>query len=355
MKSIINLNLFLFLCVTLCLVSCKKDETSSYKGPFNDGILISNEGPFQTGSGTITYYNPGNNLLEQDIFESINGKPLGNVVQSISIYNSNAYVIVNNAAKVEVVDDTTFQSLATITGFQLPRYFLGINSKKAYVTDWAGLVNIIDLSNNTITGSIPTRTGPELMYKSGNYVYVLNAGGFSVDSMVTVINYTTDEVVKTIQVYDRPSGIVEDASGKIWIMCSGKGFNGYPAADDTKAHLIRIDPSSLTVDLDIPFSDVSLHPEKLVINGDRNTVYFLYNGGIYKINTAFAGAQPEKVLLHPRLYALTYDALNNYLYASDPVDYQQNGWVIRFRVDNGATVDSVQAGIIPGCIILNNR
>jgi YVTN family beta-propeller protein len=354
MKSFTNPYSIIFLCVTLFFISCKKDETPAYSGPFNDGILITNEGPFQSGSGTITYYNPGKQIVTQDIFELINGKPLGNVVQSLSTYNGNTYIVVNNAAKVEVVDNTTFQSLATITGFQLPRYFLGVNSGKAYVSDWAGVVNIVDLLSNTITGTIPTRTGPDLMVKAGSYVYVLNGGGFDVDSTVTVINYVTDQVVSTIQVFNRPSGIVEDASGKIWIMCSGKGFNGYPAEGDTKAHLLRIDPSNLEVDLDIPFGDVSMHPEKLVTNKAKNVLFFQHNGGIYKINTTFSGAQPEMVLQHPRLSALTFDSANNFLLASDPVDFQGNGWLIRFRADDGTTIDSIQTGIIPGCIVVNN-
>jgi DNA-binding beta-propeller fold protein YncE len=192
-----------------------------------------------------------------------------------------------------------------------------------------------------------------LMLRSGNFVFVLNSGGYTDDSTITVISSITDQVDKTIPVYVRPTGLVEDASGKIWVMCSGKGFNGYPAAGDTRGHLLRIDPVSQGIDLDFVFDDLNFHPEKLVINRTRNIVYFLYKDGIYRFNTAIAGAQPEKVVSHARLYALAYDSVNDYLYASDPIDYQQDGWVIRFRADNGATIDSIRTGIIPGGIFFN--
>ncbi len=333
--------------------ACTKVNDSNNPGRFGKGVFITNEGPFQTGTGTISYFDRDSNLVKQDIFEAVNGRPLGNVVQSMSIFNGKGYIVVNNSGKVEVVDASTFKSTATIQGLLLPRYFLGINDKKAYVSDWSGVLRIINLVSNTAGDSIRAGTGPEQLLKSGRYVYVLNGGGFSVDSTVTVIDYLTDKVVSNLRVFDRPTGIVEEASGKIWVMCSGKGFNGWPMAGDTKAHLLRIDPVSLSIDQDIRFDDSSLHPEKLVINEAGNILYFLYNGGIYRLSLTFAGSSPVKLVDHANLYALGFDNTTNYLYASDPLDFQLDGWVIRFRADNGATVDSVRAGIIPGGFFMN--
>jgi YVTN family beta-propeller protein len=347
-------NAFVAIGLVLMVFSCTKDQTEKVTGRYIHGIFITNEGPFQTGTGTVSFFDLDSNKVSQDIFSSVNGKPLGNVVQSMSLMNGKGYIIVNNAAKVEVVDASTFQSETVITGVSLPRYILGINAKKAYVSDWTGVVNIVDLETNTVKGSITAGTGPENMLKAGKYVYVLNVGGFSIDSTVTVIDFATDEVVKTIQVFNRPTGIVEDATGKIWVMCSGKGFNNWPMDDDTRGHLIRINPGSLTVDLDISFEDSSVHPEKLVTNAAKNQLYFLYNNGICKYSTSLASGSPVRVVNHSNLYALAFDKANDMLLASDPVDYQQNGWVIRFRADNGASIDSIQAGIIPGNIIFTN-
>ncbi len=55
----------------------------------------------------------------------------------------------------------------------------------------------------------------------------------------------SDEPVALIQVGARPSGIQKDANGDIWVLCSGKGFNFFPAPGDTPGKLVCIDPVSL--------------------------------------------------------------------------------------------------------------
>jgi YVTN family beta-propeller protein len=183
------------------------------------------------------------------------------------------------------------------------------------------------------------------MIKSGSYVYVANAGGFSVDSTVTVIDFTTDKVIKTIHVGDVPTGMVADGNGRIWIMCKGIGFAGYPAAGDTPGSLIRISPETLTVDFTYKFASIDDHPEKLVINKQKSMLYFLYNNGIYKFNLALTNSVPEKVVSR-YFYSLGYENKTGYLYASDPKDYASKGIVLRLNED-GSVVDSIQAGIVP--------
>ncbi|NVO20741.1 MAG: hypothetical protein HXX13_13650 [Bacteroidetes bacterium] len=347
--------LFSILVVLMMVVfSCKKEDSTSGNTDYSKGVMISNEGPYLSGSGTVTWFNPDTKEVKQDIFETVNGKPLGNILQSMDLHNGKVYMVVNNAAKIEVADASTFKSTATITGFSLPRYFLGISDTKAYVTDWANVVDIVNLEGNTVTGTIPTQTGPDLMLKSGKFVFVLNDGGFSVDSTITVINSDNDQVVKTLNVYNRPTGIVEDAAGKVWVMCSGKGYNDFPADGDTKGYLIRLDPATQTIDLTMEIGDEHNHAEKLVINSEKNMLYFLFNRGVYRLNTAFAGAEPERVLSHDRLNALTYDGANNIIYTSDRMDFQQAGWVLRYQASGGALIDSIPAGIVPGCIVVTH-
>ena len=76
-------------------------------------------------------------------------------------------------------------------------------------------VYIVDLLTNTVSGEIPTATGPEKMMLVDQTLWVLNKGGFGNDSIITVIDINTDEVVKNIDVALTPSGMVEDKNGKI--------------------------------------------------------------------------------------------------------------------------------------------
>jgi len=333
------------LLVIMISTSCKKDEDTSPKGAFSNGIFIVNEGVFQTGAGTVTYFDADSNLVKQDIFEVVNGRPLGNIAQSMTIYNGKGYIVMNNSGKVEVVDIATFKSEATIANLTNPSQLLVVDAGKAYVSDWIGYVAVVDLATNTISKTIPAGTGPDAMIKSGNYVFVANTGGFSVDSTVTVIDFTTDKVIKTIKVGDVPSALVDDGNGRIWVLCKGKGFNGWPQKSDTRARLVQIDPTTLTANIKYSFSSTDTHPEKLVINKQKSMLYFLYADGIYRYSLTQTGV-PERIFSRS-FYSLGYENKTGYLYASDVKDYVSNGIVLRIKADIGSVVDSIQAGIVP--------
>jgi YVTN family beta-propeller protein len=338
--------LFLALATIISFNSCSRDEDNNPKGAFSNGMFIVNEGLFQNGTGTITYFNSDSNLVKQDIFELVNGKPLGNIAQSMTIFNGKGYIVVNNSGKVEVVDAASFKSLATITNLINPSQFLVVSDKKAYVSDWVGHIAVVDIEANAVTKTIPAGTGPDEMIKSGNYVYVANTGGFGIDSTITVIDFATDKVVKNIRVGDAPAGLVADGNGRIWVICKGKGFNNYPLPGDTPGRLVRIDPASLTVDQTYNFTSSDVHPEKLVINKQKSLLYFLFNNGIYRFDITSGTAVPEK-LISRSFYSLGYENKSGYLYAADAKNYTGNGIVLRFRTSDGSVVDSVNTGIVP--------
>jgi len=338
---------FIVLTLLVSGISCTKDEDKSVKGAFSNGLFIVNEGAFQTGTGTITYFDPDSSLVKQDIFELINGRPLGNIAQSLTLYNGKGYIVINNAAKVEVVDAATFKSTGTITGLQYPSQFLPINSQKAYVSDWSGSIAVIDLQSNTVLSNIAAGTGPDAMVKSGNYVYVANTGGFNVDSTITVIDFTTDKVVKTIEVGDVPIGIKADNQGRIWVLCKGRGYASWPAPGDTPGRLVRIDPVTLEISLTFLFINTTDHPERLVINKQKTRLYFLYNSGIYYFDLTKAFPAPELLTPTRYFYSLGYENKTGYLYACDAKDFSHDGIVIRYNAENGSVVDSIQSGIVP--------
>jgi YVTN family beta-propeller protein len=347
MKTYRSTLVLLALAAIFTLTACNKDDDTAVKGAFSNGIFIVNEGAFQNGTGTVTYFDPDSNLVKQDVFEMINGRPLGNIGQSMTIHNGKGYIVVNNAGKVEVVDVDSFKSEGSITTNLInPSQLLIVDDKKAYVSDWIGHIAVVDLTTNTVTKAIPAGTGPDAMVKSGKYVYVANSGGFSVDSSVYVIDYSSDTLVKIIKVGDAPSGMVADGNGNIWVLCKGNGFAGWPQAGDTPGKLMRIDPVTLSVTYTYEFGSTGDHPEKLVINKQKSVLYFLFDNAIYHFNIALANASPAK-LFSRYFYSLGYENKTGYLYASDPKDFMGNGQIFRIKADDGSLVDSVQAGIIP--------
>ena len=93
------------------------------------------------------------------------------------------------------------------------------------------------------------------------------------------------------------------------------------------------------------------------------SVQFFYNSGssLYFSDGSWAKAVfsmsiydtelPSAPLIDRNFYSLGYN--DGYIYASDAVDYVQQGWSYRYT-NSGSVVDSVQVGIIPGGYCFNN-
>jgi hypothetical protein len=342
-----NRTLFFLSFFIIILASCNKNNKDAPAGNWANSVFIINEGPFQSGSGSVSAFNRDSHVVTNDIFESANGRPLGNVVQSMSVYKDKGYIVVNNSNKIEVVNMADFKSDTTIENLVLPRYFMAYNDLKGYVSCWDSTVKVISMVDYSIIASIQAGNGPDKMILSGNLLFVINTGGFGTDSTVSVIRTDDEANVALFKVGDRPSGIQKDAAGKIWVLCSGKGYNGFPSQGDTKGKLVCIDPVSLEVTSEISFPDAENHPENLAINETGTTLYYNYPTGIFSfvIGNSTLGAEPL-IVRDKMFYGLGFDLATKMIMATDPLDYSQNGWVFRFNA-NGTPVDSFMAGVIP--------
>ncbi len=110
----------------IILAGCNKSNNDNPSGNWSNSVFIVNEGPFQTGSGSISAFNRESLEVTNNLFETANGRPLGNIVQSMSVYKDRGFIVVNNANKIEVVNLKDFKSDTTIENLALPRYFIGI-------------------------------------------------------------------------------------------------------------------------------------------------------------------------------------------------------------------------------------
>ena len=353
-KNKIKLILLLLIIGAATLSACKKDEQEIIRIMPDNRVFIVNEGPFMSGSGSIDIYYRDSMTVVHDAFKGVNGFELGNLVQSLYVHEDRVYIVVNNANRIEVATSGDLISVGSIVGINMPRYFLGIDDKKGYVSSWDNKVYTVDLESLEITGSINVATGPEKMMLAGDKVWVLNQGGLSYDSTVSVIDWKTDQMVKNIVVGDKPSGIVSDASGMIWVMCSGNGWNGFPGDDDTEGRLVCIDPDDLNVIKTFVFPDALNHPEKLVIDNDGQHVYFNYPGGLCKTDILQQTLEITFVMSFTSMYyGLGYDPQEGLVYVTDPRDYVQNGQVIIIDPEKEEVVTSFDAGIIPGEFYFN--
>ena len=60
------------------------------------GVFIVNEGNFNFGNASLSYYDVGSGRVENSVFSRANGMSLGDVAQSMTVHGGRGYIAVNN-------------------------------------------------------------------------------------------------------------------------------------------------------------------------------------------------------------------------------------------------------------------
>lgn len=343
-----NIRLLGFLLIASLLFAACEDDVMNPPiwGDLNNHVFVLNEGNFGSSNGSVMAVSRETGLVWENIFELVNEFKPGDVVQSMTVHNGRAYIVVNNSGKIEVVNASSFEGEATIEGLASPRYFLPINEDKAYVTNLtfggSTTLDIIDLKTNEVTKTIPTGWGEQMVMSDGKvFVGIMN----SYDMMV--VDATTDEVVQTLSVTYSPNSLQVDENGKVWVLSDG----GYYGEDI--AALRRIDPITLQTEQVFTF-DANTAPQKLTINGTGDKLYYLENGQVWRMEIDDA-TLPDNPFISSddySFYSLGVDPANNYIYTTDAGDFQSKGNVLYFRPD-GTPIDIFEGGVIPGSFCFN--
>lgn len=335
---------FVFILSTLVLVlqACVKDKpVTPEKALVNlsgvGKVWVVDEGGYGYSNAEITLYDPGTNAANTGIYaQQNNNAALGDVCQSMLRWNDNYYLVVNHSGKIVVVDASDFAKNATITGFNSPRYLLPISYNKAYVSDlYANSIQVVDLSANSIVGSIPCPGATEQMAMIYNKVFVTNTKS----NYTYVINATTNAITDSILVGKGAASLVFDKNDKLWILSGGD------QSVSINPKLLRIDPLTLQIELSLPFSSVE-KPWRLCTNKNRDVLYYL-NNGVCQLpvqNIALPSA-PLIAQGSSVFYGLGINPADGNIYVSDAIDYVQKSKIMIYKA-NGALVTSFTAGII---------
>jgi hypothetical protein len=340
---------------SIVLVSCKTKGDEQPSPLYQTGVFIINEGPFGSGTGTVSYYDRDADVLKNDIYGTENsGAVIGNILQSMSINGDKAYLMANNANKMVVVDTKTFKTSATLaTDLILPRYFLPIDAARGYITQWgkdsatSGIV-VYDYATNKIAKTIPTggKGANHIIRQSTSAIWVLNSGGLGKDSTVTIVNSSSDSVIQKITVGPQPNGIVEDVNSDIWVVCQGEYLKN-------NGKLVKIRNKGIEYSFTIP-DGVS----NLITDKTKSTLYFLANNQIYQKDLLNFGANAPTVLMKPAdakaLYALGIDPKTGYLWCGDALDYTKAGIV--YIIDPATKIEKkrLTVGVIPNGFLFQN-
>ena len=147
MKHLIR-HIILLCGLPLLLAGCMEWDYGDAVEDFNAtgaGLFIANEGNFQYGNATLSYYDPATKQVQNEIFFRANGMKLGDVAQSMIIHDNKGWVVVNNSHVIFAIDLNTFKEVGRIENLTSPRYIHFLSDEKAYVTQlWDNRIFIIN-------------------------------------------------------------------------------------------------------------------------------------------------------------------------------------------------------------------
>jgi len=341
-----------FVTLLLFFTSCSEEnkEPEVPLGDYEYGYFVSNEGPFQNGSGSITFVGQDGSV-EQNIYKKVNGQDLGNIVNSMQIVDDKAYIVVNNSNKIVVANRYTMQSQASIVGENIksPRYFAASNGK-GFISNWGDpfdplddFITVISLESNTVLTTISVGEGPEKMLIEGEDLFVCLQGGYGTNNKVVVIDIFDLNIKATLSVGDVPNSIVADGNGEVRVLCGG---NPDWTGNETMGMLYRIIPRNYDVS-SIDFSDTD-HPG--LLSWDMGKLYYSLNGEVYEMaedDENLPGSSIDG--LDGFFYSMTVQ--NGELYATDAADFVSEGTLRVFNVNSGALLESIPTGIVPGQVV----
>ncbi|MCD6062254.1 MAG: YncE family protein [Flavipsychrobacter sp.] len=334
--------------------ACVKDKpvkpTTTIGGDTVGNVYIVCEGALGNGNGSFSLYQPDNETISNNIYEAVNGQPLGDVFESMQRIGDKFFLCINNSDKVIVIDAASKKHIASIS-IPKPRHILPVSDIKAYVsTLFSNKVYIINPQTCQVTGSITIpaqNTEAMLLHKGAAYCCAWDTSS----NKVYKLNPSTDKIEQEIVVGGfAPHTIAVDKFDMLWVL-SGNVTKGKRAA------LTRIDPVGEQTLAIYQFPEKT-DPIRLVTNTAKDELYFIsvnYKGGtehngIYRMGITDAGL-PEQPFIQAKQYqyfwALGVEPVTDKLYIGDPKGFIQKGSVLVYS-NKGEKEKEFSVGIGPG-------
>ena len=331
------------------LASCSKDDNPVVQTPPGgiQGLYILNEGVFNRNNASLSLYLPDSGRVYADIFKTATGRDLGDVGQSLTMHFGRLYIVVNNSDKIEVLDGKTHAAVKTIScpSGASPRYITFGAGSLAYISNlYRNSVSVYDDSTDTLIMEIPVGNNPEQILFADGKIFVANSG-FGNGRTISVIDPTSNTVVKTLGVSDSPVSIEPLSVGTALVLCTGAYNNFQDTTDDTPGKLFWINTATQAV---IDSLTLGGHPSRLTIDGS-NRCYTVQADGIQRINLS------DKTIVSRFIpgyfYSILADSKRGRLYLTRPLDYTQPGKLDMYDMQGNA-LESQTVGVIPGYMLL---
>ena len=306
--------------------TCDENENTTW-------TFIANEGNYGASNGSISMIDDFGNVYETE--------SLGDVVQSLEVYNDKLIVILNNTHMIKIYDITenglSMPGIEISTGGSSPRDLEIINDK-VYFTNWnSNDIKVFNLYNYVIETSIPIEGLPENLYYYNDYLWVTvphSDAYFSTGNTVCKIDINSNSLMEVIDVDSGPQEITF-LNDEIFV---SRTF--YDESFNTFHGITKIGSEISTENYG------SGAPCGGAILTHNSNVYRSYNGGLVPVNEDLTlntndqiGSYDQNQVYHiEKINDQIWFALTNYS------DYN----AVKVLDSNGNEIASYNVGIIPG-------
>lgn len=332
---------FALLPILALMIGACASSTSDTKDGSGQTVLIVNQGGFNRGEATLSELRVESRTVREDVFSAKNGRPLGDVAQSLTAFGDRLFIVVNNSHKIEVVAKNDYRSLGTVAipGNASPRYMAISPTNHGYVTTlYSNNVMKVDLSTLAVIKQIDVGMGSEGIVMSNDTAFVAKnlASDFSSGSQIALIRTGTDAVVQTWQTCVGPTQLAVIGANLV-VSCTGTwGQNDGEIVvhNRTTGEIVR---------------RIALNTYAGGFAKAAGTVMYVLADGVKRVDVGTGSVSP---ISSRSFYAIGFDGES--LWLADALNYAQAGRLIRAS-STGAAIDSFTVGIVPGYIHMDEN
>ncbi len=338
----------LFALAAVLFASCSNDDPKP-EYPSLKGDFIVCEGNFNSNNGAIGFYST--EVSDNNIFKSVNGKDLGDVVTDFEIVDTLGFIVVNNSQKVELVRMRDFKSVETIDDPQVtyPRFVKQATESTVYITNGSmeGEVLIYDFKKFELVGKIAVGQGPEMMVKIADKMYVANSGGWGADNTISVIDIKTSTVISTIEVGFGTTVLKADGEKNLWAFSRG-AYDSNWKLSDAKIYKISTKTNAVEKTFAIPATLATFGTNLLAVS-PNGYVYYI-SDAVYKMDVD-AEALPTEKWLDQALYGIEVNPDNGIVYGMDAI---KNKVLMMNETDASEVSSYLETSAYPNSVYFNN-
>jgi len=295
MKSKFIFMLFLF-------ISCNNNTSFDNEEKL---IFIASEGNFGRSNASITVFQGPNQI------QKISN--IGDVIQSIKVYDDKLFVLINNSHLIKIYAITS--SGLSLPGIEIstrnsgPREMVIVDDL-LYFTNWnSNDVKILNLETYFIEDSIKVNGMPEGIVFDGAHLWVAISSGSTVEK----ISINSKQIVETFQVGNGPQQMLIEGSS-LWISRT------YYSHDWTETYY-----GTSQIDILSGSIQIKEYNTGIVCGGDimkiNEQTYRTFEGGVAPIKSDLTINRTSKIGSYNTNSLYSADAHNNYIFMGTTSDF----------------------------------